>query len=82
LEVENERFYPIKQGPTLKPKLLKIKYMSRPKFFYLGAPNSFNSKPPFFRCVWPPHEYFETRDTTVLQPFREFFSLKQTLAGS
>ena len=33
LEVENERFNPIKEGPTLKPKLLKIRHMSRPKFF-------------------------------------------------
>ena len=29
-----------KQETTLKTKLLKIRHMSRPIFFYLGLPNS------------------------------------------
>ena len=42
----NGRFYPIKEGPTLKPSSSKVTRMSKLKFFYTDA----------FERMWPPHE--------------------------
>jgi hypothetical protein len=36
---ENLHVYPIKRGTNLGSKLLELRHMSRPKFFYLGLPN-------------------------------------------
>jgi len=44
--VENICLYPIKEETNLKSKLLKVRHMSRLKFFYLGLPNPV-SKPLF-----------------------------------
>ena len=39
-----------KEGRTLRPSSLKVRHMSRPKFFYLGLPNSI-LKLAFQTCV-------------------------------
>ena len=39
-------FIPYKRRTNLETKLLELRHMSRPKFFYLGLPNS-NLKPTF-----------------------------------
>lgn len=47
----------VKEGGTnCETKLLKIRYMSRSKFFYL-RPIELRFKTRFFKHVWPPLEH-------------------------
>jgi hypothetical protein len=46
----------IEEGTSMsKPKLLKVRHMSRPKAFYLGPP-IFLFETGIFACAWLPHK--------------------------
>ena len=59
IEVENERFYAIREGATMKPIPSRFRHMSRSEFLYLGLPPISVLKLVFFKHGCFPHACYQ-----------------------
>ena len=53
VDVDPWTFIPNKRGTNMETKLLKVRHMSRPIFFYLANRSLFDTGT--YERVWPPH---------------------------